>query len=362
MTARSRRWAAFSVWRDGSIGRGFAGAAAGLLIGCGAMSAAAQVSGSVEDGLQNLAVQIVEQSQAADRRTIAVLPFPHADGQCSVLSTYLVDELIHNLFSIPGSTLEIVERSQLEALLSELELGEGGLLDPATTQQLGSVSGVDALAVGTITTIGDTLRVNARLVSTDTARTVSAAAVTIPRTGAIDELLDQPVTVGPTCGQRSAARGAPSRARPPAPAGGSITAGDLLFELRSVRATNDRASVHLNVTNNGERAQQIMAIEPQAVLISSAGDVFEARRISGFQYCRSNGDYCNRNYSRMYTSLLPGAPSSVVWQFNTERSLQGTTASIVFTALVRKNPDEPGSIEVLSLTLPELSIEAAQGG
>ena len=87
--------------------------------------ALAKNAGSVEDGLKILAEQIVEKSVAADRKTIAVLPFPNSDGSCSVLSTYLVDELILGLFNVPDAPVTIIERSQLEALISEMTIGAG---------------------------------------------------------------------------------------------------------------------------------------------------------------------------------------------------------------------------------------------
>jgi hypothetical protein len=105
----------------------------GIILALAPAGALAQAAGSVEDGLATLAKQIVQKSTAADRTSLAVLPFPHADGSCSVLSTYIVDELILSLFSVPESKLDIVERSQLEALISELQIGEGGLLNPETT-------------------------------------------------------------------------------------------------------------------------------------------------------------------------------------------------------------------------------------
>jgi len=164
-----------------------------------AQSARAQVEGPVEQGLTQLAKQVVAKSKAAGKTTIAVLPFPNADGTCSVLSNFIADELIQSLFAVPDSGLEIVERAQLETLISELRLGASGLLNPETTKKLGSQSGVGALTMGTITVIGDTVRINARLIATDTGRAISAAAVDIPKVSAVNELLRQPVTTGPTC-------------------------------------------------------------------------------------------------------------------------------------------------------------------
>jgi hypothetical protein len=68
--------------------------------------APAQIGGPVETGLAQLAQQIVSKSAAAGKTAVAVLPFPNSDGTCSVLSNFIADELIQNLFSVPGSQLE----------------------------------------------------------------------------------------------------------------------------------------------------------------------------------------------------------------------------------------------------------------
>jgi TolB-like protein len=201
--------------------------ALGALLG---QPAVAQVEGPVEQGLTQLASQIVARSTAAGKTTVAVLPFPNADGSCSVLSNFIVDELIQRLFTVPGSQIQIVERAQLETVINELRLGASGLLNPETTKRLGSQSGVSALTVGTITVIGDRVRINARLIATDTGMAISAAAVDIPKVAAVSELLSQPVTTGPTCAPRSTGAniaGTPPTAEPrrgpggPSPGGGS---------------------------------------------------------------------------------------------------------------------------------------------
>ena len=231
-----------------------------------ATHAMAQTVNSVEDGLKQLAQTIVEKSSAAELTRIAVLPFPNADGTCSVLSTYLVDELILSLFSLPNSRIEIVERSQLEALLAEMQMGEGGLLNPATTKQLGNLSGVGALTLGTITIIGDAIRVNARLVATETGRTISAAAITVPKTQALDALLKQPVTTGPTCGKRSAEKqsgGGDSTLV--VPAGTAIEQGGLQFSVMNAARSQDKSAVTLTIGIRNTRKNGIRLIWVQPV-------------------------------------------------------------------------------------------------
>jgi TolB-like protein len=153
-----------------------------------AISASAQ---TVEEGIGELAEQIVARSADAGKSSIAISSFPHLDDSCSELSNFLADELVLSLFNVPESSLSIVERSQLEQIFAEIELSMSGAVDANTTQRLGRVHGVEALLVGSIATIADNLRVNARLIDTETAQVFSAAAVNIPRTATIKELMQR---------------------------------------------------------------------------------------------------------------------------------------------------------------------------
>lgn len=165
----------------------------------------------VPPGIDALARQIVERSVAADRTTIAIAAFPHVDDTCSELSNFLVDELVLSFFSLPGNQLSIIERSQLDRIFSEMELSLSGAVDVNTTQELGRVHGVDTLLIGTLSNFGEDLRINARLIDTETARVYSAAAVNIPRTSALEGMMAQPAAGGCTLTPSAAGRSPPSR-------------------------------------------------------------------------------------------------------------------------------------------------------
>ena len=198
-----------------------------------------QASSSVAEGINQLASQIVARSVAADRTTIAIAAFPHVDDTCSELSNFLVDELVLSFFSMPDAKLSIIERSQLDRIFSELELSLSGAVDVNTTQELGRVHGVDTLLVGTLSTIGDDLRVNARLIDTETARVYSAAAVNIPRTSTYEELMERPAAGGCTMTPFGGGDRAPSHAGHDARAGGAHSFGGLQgeFEMSDLEGT-----------------------------------------------------------------------------------------------------------------------------
>ena len=158
------------------------------------LSAAAQ--SGVEDGVDDLARQIVARSGSEETTTIAIAAFPHVDDTCSELSNFLVDELVLSLFDVPDANLKIIERSQLGRIFAELELSMSGAVDANTTQELGRIHGVDTLLVGSLTTLGDDLRVNARLLHTETGQVFSAAAVNIAKTSTVEGLMGRPSASG----------------------------------------------------------------------------------------------------------------------------------------------------------------------
>lgn len=64
----------------------------------------------------------------------------------------------------------VVERQQLQAVLDELELGHDGIADPSTAARVGKLIGARYLVLGSYFSLMDTLRVDVRLVETETGR------------------------------------------------------------------------------------------------------------------------------------------------------------------------------------------------
>jgi len=118
---------------------------------------------------------------------LAISAFPHSDGSCSETSNYIVDELVLSIFT-ETQNLQIVERSQLQAVFDELALNQSGMVDLSSANELGKVLGVEALVVGSVTTLGDQLRIFARLIDTETGTVFAGAATTVLNTDTIKAL------------------------------------------------------------------------------------------------------------------------------------------------------------------------------
>jgi len=88
----------------------------------------------------------------------------------------VADTLISDLGRL--GRLQVVEREQLDALLSELKLQQSGLIDPASAVKIGKLLGVQALLMGSYTAIGEMIRIDARIVEVETGLVLKAEEVT----------------------------------------------------------------------------------------------------------------------------------------------------------------------------------------
>ena len=133
-----------------------------------------------EDGYQQLANEISEAGSSIQGKKIAIIPFSYADGRIgatkdgSVISERLTIKMINM------HKFEIIERSVLDKVMTELKLQSSGMIDASSAQQLGKVLGVEAIVTGTLVeTSGGQIEVNARLIKTETAQAIGASQVTL---------------------------------------------------------------------------------------------------------------------------------------------------------------------------------------
>ncbi|MCB9777742.1 MAG: hypothetical protein H6742_04195 [Alphaproteobacteria bacterium] len=107
--------------------------------------------------------------------TVAVLPLSQGSGseQYAGLGTALSGMLVSDLSQADGLTL--VERERLGDLLGEIDLAEGGYVDPATAQKLGRGLGAQVVLTGSYSVVADTFLLDARLVRVESGEIVQAA-------------------------------------------------------------------------------------------------------------------------------------------------------------------------------------------
>jgi len=86
----------------------------------------------------------------------------------SMIAEMFTTEVVNN------NSFKIVEREQLNKILGELKIGQSGVLDTTDAQELGKILGAGAIITGSVMKMGDSLRIDSRIIEVETGIIVSA--------------------------------------------------------------------------------------------------------------------------------------------------------------------------------------------
>jgi hypothetical protein len=95
-----------------------------------------------------------------------------------VLGELLSSEILDTIRQ--KDTYTVVERERLRLVLEELKLGTTSLVDESTRLRLGKLVGATLMVFGGYQAIGDTVRLDVRLVEVESGRTIKAVFKTAP--------------------------------------------------------------------------------------------------------------------------------------------------------------------------------------
>ena len=121
------------------------------------------------------------------KRTIAVVEFADLRGNVTDFGRFVAEELTTRLYET--KKFKVIERQLLNKVITEQKLSLTGMIDQTSAQKLGKLLGVDAIASGTVTDLGKTLRVNARLIDTSTGEIFAVASTEIAKDDSVTTLL-----------------------------------------------------------------------------------------------------------------------------------------------------------------------------
>jgi len=162
--------------------------------GCGGSDKTARASGagpdcSLEAGLQTLTKQIISSLSRKGKSKIAILEFVNLEGKTTRLGKFLAEEMITRLYST--GEFEVVERQLLNKVIAEQKFGESGFIDEQSAVSLGKILGVEAIATGSVTDLGPDVKVNARLIATETGSVFSVASARVCKDATLRNLLSE---------------------------------------------------------------------------------------------------------------------------------------------------------------------------
>jgi TolB-like protein len=211
-------------------------------------------NGDLDSNLKDLSRQISDGLTENQKKTIAVIEFVDLKGNVTDFGRYLSEELITRLYQT--KKFKVIERQMLNKVITEQKLSLTGIIDPTSAQKLGKLLGVDAIASGSVSDLGKTLKVNARLISTETAEVFSVASVTLAKDDSVCTLLGSCKNTStaqtdddwtPIVETKPTPKPKPT---PVKPKSWIVDSGLFTFELHRCKASGNIVACDFTITNN----------------------------------------------------------------------------------------------------------------
>ena len=242
---------------------------------------------------------------------MAVVDFTDLQGNVTELGRFLAEQLSVALADV-NPDVRVVDRTHLKTLMREYRLASSGIIDPASAQKLGQITGVEILVTGTLTPFGDSVKISAKALETKTAVIVASANADIPRTRAIDELLNRGLSAGTGSDTLKPALNRDSASVPPAQ---TVEANGFSFLLSSCKLSSDTLICSFQIINRrDDRRLVIMAnYSSRSRIIDSSGHEYPGgeTRLGSNSYGGRASNGMVRGVSVAATLTFPRVPSPV---------------------------------------------------
>jgi len=196
---------------------------------------------TLDDQMGNLTNQIITSFNQSNVQKIAIIEFADLEGNVTQLGRFIAEELITRIFTT--GKFDVVERNLLQKVLEEQELGMTGYIDQKTAISIGQILGVDAIITGSITDLGKNVKINARLISTETGSVFAVASVTVLKDSTIKLLMGQGISKSGGNKDNTSVTTAPSSLKNP------VVNHGIQFVLKECFFTNGSVSTIFEVTN-----------------------------------------------------------------------------------------------------------------
>jgi TolB-like protein len=135
-------------------------------------------SKELDKQIDSLADQISKSLTLQKTAKIAVIEFSNLNGKATDFGKYIAEELTTRLFK--SGKFQIIERRLIAKIMDEQKISATGLVDEKSASKFGKILGVDAIATGTVADLNTSVRINSRLIATESGSVFAAASVNIP--------------------------------------------------------------------------------------------------------------------------------------------------------------------------------------
>jgi TolB-like protein len=199
-----------------------------------------------------IAARLAPQLTASAKASVAVVDFTDLQMRVTELGRFLAEEFQAALVNA-AKGFRVVDRTHLKAILQEHRLAASGVIDPQAARQLGKIAGVQALVTGSITPLGDIIRVSIKVLDTETAHVISMTTMDVPKTETLSLLVKQGPGNLPTAGDTPHSKDVgTSGATTPAKPLQTLTTSVHQFDLLGCSRRGTNVQCELRLTNLGK--------------------------------------------------------------------------------------------------------------
>ena len=153
--------------------------------------AAKTTRSSLYSQIDDLARQIVNSLQQGERYRMVLLEFTDLNGETNAFSKFLSQELVTRLFLADSKKIEVVDNNIISEFMKVHDISLGELAYPEFCKKLADSLGVNSMVKGIITDLGNSIKLNARIITTETGSIFGVAAVDIVKDEKLAKLLGE---------------------------------------------------------------------------------------------------------------------------------------------------------------------------
>jgi len=191
---------------------------------------------------------VIKMNTKTTIKNVAIADFANLSGTPTELGKYLAEQFSDVMVNA-NISFSVINRGRLNFLLKEAGLDAKGLLDPNSVAKLGKLKGIDAIVVGTMTSVGESINVNVQALNLETAVILASAKGSLPRTPAIIELEKKELGIEPG-GVVTPVK--PVTTKPKVPAQSTFTKDPLLFECLECTQSGENVNCKFRITSVGK--------------------------------------------------------------------------------------------------------------
>ncbi len=273
----------------------------------------------IDAELVNLAERLAGKIKAKAIKKVAVIDFTDLQEASSELGKYIAEQLTVDLV-MTNQGFAVLDRANLNRILSEHKLTAKGLIDPDNCKKLGMFAGVDAIIIGKIIPKGAKINLTTKVIATETSEIEGAEKATF----AIDENVKDMM----------AHAAAPAKSGMPADekSGVSKSIGNLRVNLENMRIINNQ-KLMLTMTLSNQSSNK-------SIWVSIGSDM--NWKIRG-QIVDANGQEYTPEYTSV-TGVSAGVFSRYGYQPNTFSPATEIKPEDSLTATIKFSPQEQTAI------------------